>query len=89
MEFHPDKCQVLIITNNKRCPIKTDYYIHAKLLKEIKYAKYLGVIIDSKLQWVEQNISIFKKANSILSFLKRNTSKCPPYIKTKCYKAMV
>ena len=66
MEFHPDKCQVLTITN-KRSPIKSDYYIHAKLLKETKHAKYLGVIIDSKLQWVEQNISVCKKANSILA----------------------
>ena len=88
MEFHPDKCQVLTITN-KTSPIKSDYFIHDKLLKETNHARYLGVTIDSKLNWIEQNSSLCKKANSILGFLKRNTSKCPSYIKEKCYKTMV
>ena len=88
MEFHPDKCQVLRITNKLKS-IKAIYSIHNKTLKETKNAKYLGVMIDSKLQWKEQNKHVCKKANSILGFIKRNTATCTNHIKEKCYKARV
>ena len=88
MEFHPDKCQVLRITNKKK-QIVQNYVIHGKILQETKQAKYLGVIIDDKLQWSEQNKYVCKKANNILAFLKRNTNKCPQKIKEKCCNALV
>ena len=44
MEFHPDKCQVLRITNKVK-PILYDYYIHNTPLKVVESAKYLGVVI--------------------------------------------
>ena len=88
MEFHPDKCQVLKITNKTK-PIISSYSIHNKLLKETKNAKYLGIIIDSKLQWIDQNKYVCKKANFVLNFLKRNTSSCPKSIKEKCFKTLV
>ena len=71
MEFHPDKCQVLRITN-KRKPIKKVYSIHNKTLKETETnsAKYLGVTIDKKLRWNEQNGNVCRKANSVLGFLR-------------------
>ena len=50
MEFHPDKCQVLTITNKKQT-IRSEYTIHNQLLKATDSAKYLGVIIDDKLKW--------------------------------------
>ena len=88
MEFHPDKCQVLRITN-KRKPINKVYSIHNKSLKETNSAKYLGVTIDNKLRWTEQNGNVCRKANSVLGFLRRNTSSCPKEIKEKCFKSLV
>ena len=88
MEFHPNKCQVLRITN-KRKPIPASYTIHNKTLNETNQAKYLGVIIDSKLQWNYQNKYVCKKTNNALGFLRRNTSSLPKTVKENCYKTLV
>ena len=85
MEFHPQKCQVLRITN-KRKHLPFDYKIHNISLQETNSAKYLGVTIDSKLNWKEQYSTTSKKANRILAFLRRNINDCPTHIKEKCYK---
>ncbi|MCG8430830.1 MAG: hypothetical protein MJA29_06640, partial [Candidatus Omnitrophica bacterium] len=50
MEFHPGKCQLLRITNKTKYFISHDYYIHGVKLDLTDSAKYLGVIIDSKLR---------------------------------------
>ena len=88
MEFHPDKCQVLRITN-KRFPILYDYHIHNTPLQIVKSAKYLGVIIDSKLNWSPQISAICKKASTTLAFLQRNFFFCPQVVKDRCIKTLV
>ena len=50
MEFHPGKCNLLRITN-KSTPVKFTYNIHDTPLSQVDSAKYLGVLIDSKLNW--------------------------------------
>ena len=88
MEFHPGKCQLLRITN-KKDPIKPNYFIHDTPISETDSAKYLGVVIDSKLTWKNQYPNIIKKCNSTLAFLKRNLSKSPTFVKNQCYKSLV
>ena len=88
MEFHPQKCQLLRITNKKK-PIKYSYNIHNVILEETSSAKYLGVVIDSKLQFKEQHAAVINKSNRILSFLQRNIGGCPTHIKANCYKTLV
>ena len=44
MEFHPEKCLTIRITN-KRNSIKTDYQIHGQTLQTVDSANYLGVNI--------------------------------------------
>ena len=41
MEFHPQKCQTMHITN-KRKPTTVPYTIHGHVLEEVDTAKYLG-----------------------------------------------
>ena len=48
MEFHPQKCELLRITNNKR-KIVSQYTIHSVPLSESQSSKYLGVTFDPKL----------------------------------------
>ena len=44
MKFHPDKCQVLRITN-KRTPIAHNYTLHKRILETVTQTKYLGITI--------------------------------------------
>ena len=50
MEFHPDKCFVLRVTNNWKC-IDADYSIHDQKLERVDHANYLGVTISKDLSW--------------------------------------
>ena len=88
MEFHPQKCQLLKITKKIKF-INSKYNIHGFILEETNAAKYLGVVIDSKLNWKNQYSAIRKKANKILAFLRRNLKDCPTHIKAHCYKTLV
>ena len=60
MEFHPQKCQILRITN-KRKVTEGNYFIHNIPLQQTNTAKYLGIIIDGKLKWKDQYNTIIKK----------------------------
>ena len=74
---------------NKIKPIISTYTIHDTLLSVTDSAKYLGVVIDSKLQWKTQYTDTIKKCNSTLAFLKRNLSRAPEFVKKKCYTTLV
>ena len=88
MKFHPNKCQVLHVTNKKK-PTKHIYNIHSTNLEEVNTAKYLGVNINNKLSWNDHITSITKKAHSTLGFIQRNVSCCPKDTKEMCYKTLV
>ena len=89
MEFNPDKCEIIQITNRRKKKIVTNYSIHEHQLKEVKGAKYLGVTIDRTLSWNEHINNVTKKANNTRAFLQRNINRCPEAIKTLCYQAFV
>jgi len=88
MEFHPQKCQILHITN-KRTPIRATYNIHGHQPEEVESAKYLGVIIHEKLNWNTHIEQIEKKANATRAFLQRNIYMCPRKTKKMCYTTLV
>ena len=88
MEFHPDKCKILKITN-KINPLHAKYDIHNTILEEVNSAKYLGITIDRNLSWKDHCSSITKKANSTLAFIQRNMHSCPENVKTVCYQTLV
>ena len=88
MEFHPDKCSLLQITNRLH-PVNFIYKIHNTPLQATKSAKYLGVTIDDSLSWDPHIKSTYQKASFTLSFLERNLKKCPPHIKAQCYNSLV
>ena len=88
MEFHPDKCKVLKITN-KINSFHFKYNIHNTILEEVSSAKYLGITIDKNLSWNDHCSQITKKANSTLSFIQRNLYSCPQNVKSVCYQTLV
>ena len=62
MEFHPDKCKVLRITN-KRKITDSKYIMHGTQLDVVDQEKYLGVILHKKLSWKPHINKITAKAN--------------------------
>ena len=88
MEFHPQKCQLLRITN-KRQPTQTEYKIHGHTLDNVEEAKYLGITIQRCLNWNTHISNITKKANSTKAFLQRNMSQCSTKAKAACYEYLV
>jgi hypothetical protein len=88
MEFHPEKCQLLRVTN-KRKPIGATYSIHQHALEQTETAKYLGVTLHEKLSWNSHIHTITKKANNTTAFLQRNLNHAPKEIKARCYLTLV
>ena len=89
MEFHPGKCQTLRITHKTK-PHPWTYQIHNTPISLTDSAKYLGVVIDSKLAWKEQYSNIRKKCNNSMAFLRRNIpASCPRQVRERCYTTLV
>ena len=51
MSFNPGKCEELRVTNKRKHIIHTHYKIHGMILDTVDKTKYLGVTIQSKLNW--------------------------------------
>ena len=74
---------------NKINPSDAVYFIHDTDLTIVKSAKYIGVIIDSKLNWSEQISAVCGKESGTLAFLQRNMSFCPIDVEEKCINTLV
>ena len=85
MEFYPDKCKLLRITNKLK-PIEASYYMHNQKLDKVETGKYLGVLLNKKLSWKPHADAICKKANQTRAFLQRNLRDCHREVKSQCYK---
>ena len=90
MEFAEDKCKVLTITlKQKRNIITKNYEIHNYILKRVDSADYLGITLDSKLNFNDHIASICKKAHSTRQFLQRTLSRCDKKSKSQAYTTFV
>ena len=88
MTFNTTKCEVLQITLNNN-PIQGSYYLYDHKLLCVAEAKYLGITLDSKLTFNKHIDVICKKANSVLSLLRRNLRNSHPTIKSQVYQMYV
>ena len=89
MCFHPDKCNILSITQ-KQNPIQFTYkLLHGFCLEKTDPTKYLGVTLQSNLKWDKHINNITSKANQTLNFLRRNLKVNSQKIKDHAYKALV
>ena len=68
--------------SRKQTPISTQY-------EEVKDAKYPGVTVSDDLEWTKHINAITTKANSKLSFLRRNLKGCPEKLRETAYFALV
>ena len=58
-------------------------------LKVIDADKYLGVYVDTKLNFNKHVDSICAKATKVLNLCRRNLTMCPPPVKEIAYKSLV
>ena len=90
MEFAADKCKVLTITlKTKRNTKIYNYDIHGHILERVDSANYLGVTLDSKLDFGKHIANICKKANNASQFLQRNLRSCNTTAKAATYTTCV
>ena len=64
------KCEVLQISLGNSAPV--NYCLYDNPLRIVNEAKYLGVLLDSKLNFNRHIETICKTANDVLAFLKCN-----------------
>ena len=76
MKFHPNKCKVLSVTNERKEIIFpfTDvypYHMGSDVLDYVQSEKDLGVHVTTNLLWNEQCNTLYAKANSRLGLTRR------------------
>ena len=74
-KFNISKFTVLAITL-KRNPLVSEYFLHGCKLNAITEAKYLEVLLDSKLLYKHHIDATCLKANRTLAFICRNLKSC-------------
>ena len=76
--------------NLMKCPVLATYTIGKNVIQKVNYIKYLGVTIDSQLNWNEHIKAIAQKANATKSFLHGCIiTSFPTKVKLNCYKSLV
>ena len=88
MEFNPIKCEVVSVTR-KRNPVTYSYLLHNETLRRVSSTKYLGVTINSDLDWNRHISNITGKANQALGFANGNINTKSLKIRPMTYKALV
>ena len=74
---------------NKRHPVNYTYYIYQKAIDWRNVVRYLGVYIDSKLNWSGHCQIVSSKATKALNCLRLSKFGCSSEAKCKAYKAIV
>ena len=88
INFNASKCYSMSVTLSRNS-IDTTYYLNGISLSVVNHCKYLGIIIQSYLNWnkhAEQKVS---KANSMLALIQRNLKISSIKTKELVYEALV
>ena len=80
MEFHPDKCQLLRVTNKQKI-IQAEYTIHNQKLTQANQAKYLGVKLNGKLSWSPHIAETVRKTDCTRAFLQIRAQCCTTLVR--------
>ena len=84
MRFNAAKCNIMRVSRT-RDPKLFNYSLTGQVLEDVMDAKYLGVTLSNDLKWSKHIATMTNKANSKLSFLRRNLKGCPEELKQTAY----
>src|SRR5438093_5474484 len=73
----------------KHFPVVTDYTLNSHVLNTVDNYKYLGILLDSKLNPNTQVFEASKKALNMLYFIHRNLKKSTPLVRERAYNVFV
>jgi len=88
LTLNPRKCEAINITN-KRSPVSFTYCIGQHPISWTSKVKYLGIMIQSKLQWSDHCQKVAHKASLCLNRLRHAMFGCTAAAKSLAYKALV
>ena len=88
MEFHPQKCKVLRVTQYFQ-PSIFNNILHGTTLKSTESIKYLGITLTKDLTWGKHVDNIRAKANQQLAFVRRNIRTRSSSTKEKLFNTLV
>ena len=72
-----------------RDPKLFNYSLTGQVLEKVMDTKYLGVTLSNDLEWSKHNATLTNKANSKLSFLRRNLKGFPEKLKKTAYFSLI
>ena len=88
MSFNAGKCSIMSATL-KLQRLDFDYRLHGEILERCDNSKYLGVTIQSNLQWDDHIGNICKKASRTLGVIRRNLQVSSKDLKERAYLSLV
>ena len=88
MRFNAAKCNIMRVSRT-RDPKLFNYSLTGQVLVEVMDARYLGVTLSNDLEWSKHIATMTNKANSKLSFLRRNLKGCPEKLKQTAYFSLI
>ena len=89
MRFNAAKCNIMR-GSQTRDPKLFNYSLTGQVLEKVRDAKYLGVVtLSNDLEWSKHIAIMTNKANSKLTFLRRNLKGCPEKLKQTAYFSLI
>jgi Reverse transcriptase (RNA-dependent DNA polymerase)/Endonuclease-reverse transcriptase len=89
MELNVKKCKTMTVKKSNTNIIVKEYELLSQQLEKVNVYKYLGVLLDSKLNWKEHMLNLHNKAIKRLNFLKRNMYEATESTKKNVYQTMI
>jgi ribonucleases P/MRP protein subunit RPP40 len=90
MKLNEDKSQLIKFTTKRSInQIKYNYIVNSTSLTRVKNVKYLGITVNSKLNWRPQIEKMVKKGTNSLNFVMRNIRGSSSTVKEMAYKSLV
>ena len=87
MKFKVAKCHSMRVTRHySHKHVLHDYTLHKQTLKNVQFAKYLGMTIKENMDWGQHISDILSKLIKTLCFHRRNLAFAPRSTKEVAYK---